>query len=79
MIQGLHHHAVRCRDSEETRRFYEDFLGLRLAGTLEISETKMDTSSSSPPGPRLTPRRWIPPPTAPAPCSTAGRRPSADS
>ena len=40
MIRGLHHSAYRCRDSEETRRFYEDFLGLPLAGTLEIGETK---------------------------------------
>ena len=40
MIKGLHHNAYRCRDSEETRRFYEGFLGLRLAGTLEITETK---------------------------------------
>lgn len=40
MIKRLHHNAYRCRDSEETRRFYEDFLGLRLAGTLEIKETK---------------------------------------
>jgi catechol 2,3-dioxygenase-like lactoylglutathione lyase family enzyme len=40
MIRGLHHHAVRCKDSEATRKFYEDFLGLRLAETLEISETK---------------------------------------
>jgi catechol 2,3-dioxygenase-like lactoylglutathione lyase family enzyme len=40
MIRRLHHNAYRCRDSEETRRFYEDFLGLRLAGTLEIKETK---------------------------------------
>lgn len=39
MIKGLHHNAYRCRDSEETRRFYEDFLGLKLAGTLEITET----------------------------------------
>ena len=39
-IKGLHHNAYRCRDSEETRRFYEDFLGLTLAGTLEIRETK---------------------------------------
>ncbi len=30
MIKGLHHNAYRCRDSEETRRFYEDFLGLPL-------------------------------------------------
>jgi len=40
MIKGLHHNAYRCRDSEETRRFYEDFLGLPLSGTLEITETK---------------------------------------
>ena len=40
MIRKLHHNAYRCRDSEETRRFYEDFLGLPLAGTLEIGETK---------------------------------------
>ncbi len=39
MIKGLHHNAYRCRDSEETRRFYEDFLGLPLAHTLEINET----------------------------------------
>ncbi|HTU57453.1 MAG TPA: VOC family protein [Polyangiales bacterium] len=40
MIKGLHHNAYRCRDSEETRRFYEDFLGLPLASVLEIKETK---------------------------------------
>jgi len=40
MIKGLHHNAYRCRDSEETRRFYEDFLGLPLAETLDIKETK---------------------------------------
>lgn len=40
MIRKLHHAAYRCRDSEETRRFYEDFLGLPLAGVLEIHETK---------------------------------------
>jgi catechol 2,3-dioxygenase-like lactoylglutathione lyase family enzyme len=40
MLKGLHHNAYRCRDSEETRKFYEDFLGLPLAGTLNIEETK---------------------------------------
>jgi catechol 2,3-dioxygenase-like lactoylglutathione lyase family enzyme len=40
MIKGLHHNAYRCRDSEETRRFYEEFLGLPLAGSLWIKETK---------------------------------------
>jgi catechol 2,3-dioxygenase-like lactoylglutathione lyase family enzyme len=39
VIKGLHHNAYRCRDSEETRRFYEGFLGLPLAHTLEIRET----------------------------------------
>ena len=40
MIKGLHHNAYRCRDSEETRRFYEDFLGLPLASALPIEPTK---------------------------------------
>ena len=39
-IKGLHHNAYRCRDSEQTRAFYEDFLGLPLAMALEIGETK---------------------------------------
>jgi len=29
-IEGLHHFAWKCRDTEETRRFYEDLLGLPL-------------------------------------------------
>ena len=40
MIKKLHHNAYRCRDSEQTRAFYEDFLGLPLSGTLVINETK---------------------------------------
>jgi catechol 2,3-dioxygenase-like lactoylglutathione lyase family enzyme len=40
MIKGLHHNAYRCRDSEETRAFYEDFLGLPLVNALDLSETK---------------------------------------
>ena len=46
MIKGLHHNAYRCRDSGETRRFYEDFLGLPLAGSLEIRETKTGRPTS---------------------------------
>ena len=38
MIKGLHHNAYRCRDSEETRAFYEDFLGLRLVSAFEIDQ-----------------------------------------
>jgi len=40
MIKGLHHNAYRCRDSEETRKFYEDFLGLPFAAAKWIKETK---------------------------------------
>ena len=40
MLKGLHHNAYRCRDAEETRRFYEDFLGLPLTNAFVISETK---------------------------------------
>ena len=46
MIKGLHHNAYRCRDSEQTRRFYEDFLGLPLSGSLDISETKTGRKTS---------------------------------
>ena len=46
MIKGLHHNAYRCRDSEETRRFYEDFLGLPLADAFEITETKTGRTTS---------------------------------
>ena len=45
MIKGLHHNAYRCRDSEETRKFYEDFLGLPLVGSLAIGETKTGRST----------------------------------
>ena len=39
MIKGLHNNAYRCRDSEETRRFYEDFLGLPLVNAFRIETT----------------------------------------
>ena len=47
MIKGLHHNAYRCRDSETTRTFYEDFLGLPLAGTLEIKQTKSQRATAT--------------------------------
>jgi catechol 2,3-dioxygenase-like lactoylglutathione lyase family enzyme len=46
MIKGLHHNAYRCRNSEETRRFYEDFLGLPLSGALDIKESKTGRETS---------------------------------
>jgi catechol 2,3-dioxygenase-like lactoylglutathione lyase family enzyme len=39
-IRGFHHVAYRCRDSEETRAFYEDFLGLELAEVIAIGKTQ---------------------------------------
>lgn len=39
-IKKLHHHAVRCRNSEDTRKFYEDFLGMPLVHAIKIDETK---------------------------------------
>ena len=47
MIKGLHHNAYRCRDSEETRKFYEEFLGLPLVTTLEIKESKTGRETSA--------------------------------
>ena len=40
MIKKLHHAAYRCKDSEKTRMFYEDFLGLALNKAFEIHTTK---------------------------------------
>lgn len=45
-IKGLHHNAYRCRDSEQTREFYEDFLGLPLVNAFEIKETKSGRATS---------------------------------
>ena len=39
-VLGLHHAAYRCKDSEATRAFYEDFLGLPLVEALHLQETK---------------------------------------
>ena len=39
-IKKLHHLAMRCRDSEETRHFYEVFLGLPLVHAIKIAQTK---------------------------------------
>lgn len=38
-IKGLHHAAYRCKNSEETRAFYEDFLELPLVEAFPINTT----------------------------------------
>lgn len=47
MIRKLHHSAYRCRDSEQTRVFYEDFLGLPLVKTLDLGQTKTGRSTQT--------------------------------
>ena len=34
-LKSIHHSAYRCRDAEETRAFYEDVLGLKLAAVVQ--------------------------------------------
>ena len=41
-IKGLHHAAYRCRNTEETRKFYEDFIGLKMTEALHL---KLDDGS----------------------------------
>ena len=45
-IKRLHHAAYRCRDSEETRAFYEDFLDLPLVDAFEITTTATGRKTS---------------------------------
>ena len=40
MIKKLHHAAYRCKNSEVTRKFYEDFLGLPLVHAYKINQNK---------------------------------------
>ena len=37
-VYGLHHSAYRCRDSEETRAFYEDVVGFPFVMALHIDK-----------------------------------------
>ncbi len=46
MIKKIHHAAYRCKNSEETRKFYEDFLELPLEDAFEITETKTGRKTS---------------------------------
>jgi catechol 2,3-dioxygenase-like lactoylglutathione lyase family enzyme len=42
-VHGLHHFAYRCRDAEETRRFYEDVLGFSLVHVIEEHDVATTT------------------------------------
>jgi catechol 2,3-dioxygenase-like lactoylglutathione lyase family enzyme len=37
-VRRIHHHAYACWDSEETRHFYEDILGMPLVGTIVLED-----------------------------------------
>ncbi len=39
MTKSLHHMAFRCRETETTRQFYEEVIGLPLVAALEIGRT----------------------------------------
>ncbi len=38
-LGNIHHLALRCRDAEQTRWFYEDVLGLKLAAALSLEKS----------------------------------------
>ena len=44
-LKKLHHNAYRCNNSENTRKFYEDFLGLPLVDAFEIPTTMTGRST----------------------------------
>jgi len=46
-IRGLYHYAHPCRDAEETRRFYEDLLGLPLVNFMS-AERVPSTGEAAP-------------------------------
>ena len=45
-IKKLHHSAYRCKDTNETRSFYVDFLGLKLTKVFVISSTKTNRKTN---------------------------------
>lgn len=46
-IKGLYHYSFPCRDGEETRRFYEDLLGLPLVACM-MSDRVPSTGEEKP-------------------------------
>ncbi len=38
-LDSIHHLALRCRDAEQTRWFYEDILGLKLSAALSLEKS----------------------------------------
>ena len=42
-VHGLHHFAYKCRDAEDTRRFYEDLMGFPLVHVIEEHDVATTT------------------------------------
>jgi len=47
LIKGLYHAAYQCRDTAETRSFYEGFLGRPLIDAFEITTTQTGRRNGS--------------------------------
>ena len=45
-IKKLHHSAYRCKNTNETRNFYVDFLGLKLTKVFIIKTTKTNRKTN---------------------------------
>jgi len=60
-IHGLHHYACRCRDAEETRRFYQDILGLPLVHIIRAECDAWNREKSSADAPAVTRAAAAPP------------------
>ena len=43
LVRHIHHHAYACWDSEETRHFYEDILGMPLIATAAVTDSSAAT------------------------------------
>jgi catechol 2,3-dioxygenase-like lactoylglutathione lyase family enzyme len=46
MVRHIRHHAYACWDSEETRHFYEDILGMPLIATVVVEDSPRGDGSS---------------------------------
>ena len=44
-VRHIHHHAYACWDSEETRHFYEDILGMPLVATIVLEDPRRTDGS----------------------------------
>jgi catechol 2,3-dioxygenase-like lactoylglutathione lyase family enzyme len=45
LVKKIHHQSYACWDSEETRRFYEDVLGMPLIATVVLEDTLRNDGS----------------------------------